>query len=62
MGLTVTTGNYCFVRCDGPRCAKKIEHNNAKALLRLLKLCEWESREDLWFCKNCARHLDQKPA
>ena len=62
MGLTVTTGHYCFVRCDGPQCTKRIEHSDEKALIRLVKLCEWEQRGNLWFCQNCAKKIDHRPS
>ena len=62
MGLTVTTGHYCFVRCDGPRCTKRIEHSDEKALLRLVKLCNWEQRGNLWFCEDCAKQVDPVPS
>lgn len=59
MGLTVTTSNYCFVQCDGPRCAKKIENVDKKALLRLASLCGWEQRGELWLCEDCVKRVDQ---
>ncbi len=58
MGLIVTTSNYCFVQCDGPRCNKKIENVDKKALLRLVKLCGWEERGELWLCEDCAKSTD----
>ena len=62
MGLTVTTSHYCFVRCDGPRCTKRIEQSDEKALIRLVKLCGWEQRGNLWFCEDCAKRVDYVPS
>ena len=59
MGLTVTTGHYCFVRCDDPRCTKRIENADEKALLRVVNLCGWKKRGNLWFCEDCAKKVDQ---
>jgi uncharacterized protein with PIN domain len=59
MSLVVTTGNYCFVRCDDPQCNKRIEHYNEKALIRLVHLCGWDQKGKLWLCPDCAKKIDQ---
>jgi hypothetical protein len=60
MGLVTTMGKYCFIKCDGPHCSKKIEHLDPEQVKQLARLCDWQSYGDRWICPACAKKLDEE--
>ena len=57
MSLVTTMGRYCFIKCDGPDCARKIEHVDPEQVKRLAGLCDWEGSGDQWMCPDCTERL-----
>jgi len=60
MSLVKTMGRYCFIKCDGPDCTRKIEHIDPDQVMQLAAMCNWERRGDQWVCPDCAVRLSKK--
>jgi hypothetical protein len=62
MSLVTTMGKYCFIKCDGPDCTKKIEHIDPEQVKQLVMLCGWKRDGDQWICPACAAILHKRTA